>query len=165
MLLLPPLRPIFSPAPIVRQISKKLFVLFHNLHELNYTAPMTTQKAALTDIYSPIQEQLSDVQGEIFSILTTSNPLIGQVVKYFYSGSGKFLRPALCLLGASFGNPYSAPERRRPSFDLRSSPRHRPGCRDPRRAGRGAHPRGRSHRRFGQARSFHASRTNACGPP
>jgi octaprenyl-diphosphate synthase len=66
---------------------------------------MAIQKTDLADIYNPVQQHLSQVQGEIFSILTTSNKLIGQIVKYFYSGTGKLLRPSLCLLGASLGKP------------------------------------------------------------
>jgi len=60
---------------------------------------------SLQSIYEPVADNLSEVQGEIFRLLLTSNDLIAQVVKYFFSSSGKQLRPALCLLGACFGKP------------------------------------------------------------
>ena len=61
--------------------------------------------SSLAVVYEPITENLSQVQGEIFKLLSTSNDLIAQVVKYFFSSTGKQLRPALCLLGANFGKP------------------------------------------------------------
>jgi len=65
----------------------------------------STKDITLNTVYEPISDRLGDVPGEIFKILSTPNELISQVVKYFYSGAGKFLRPALCLFGASFGAP------------------------------------------------------------
>jgi octaprenyl-diphosphate synthase len=66
---------------------------------------MKTSETSLNSIFAAIEEPLSKVQGEIFKNLSTSNELISQVVKYFFSSSGKLLRPALCLLGANFGKP------------------------------------------------------------
>jgi len=59
-------------------------------------------KPSLEDIYSPVQEALSQVDEAILEILETSNPLSQEVVRYFFSSKGKYLRPALSLLGASF---------------------------------------------------------------
>lgn len=66
---------------------------------------MRTAQNSLSEIFSPVSEPLAEVQGEIFRNLSTPNELISQVIKYFFSSSGKLLRPALCLLGASFGKP------------------------------------------------------------
>lgn len=66
---------------------------------------MKTADLSLQSIYEPVAEPLAEVQGEIFKFLSSSNELITQVVKYFFSSPGKLLRPALCLLGGHFGRP------------------------------------------------------------
>ncbi len=58
----------------------------------------------LDEIYSPIERELPIAQEKIFDILKTPNELSEEVVRYFFKAKGKFLRPALTLLGASFGN-------------------------------------------------------------
>lgn len=59
-------------------------------------------KPSLEEIYSPIQEDLDKVEEAIFEILATSNQLSREVIRYFFSNKGKYLRPALCLLGGVF---------------------------------------------------------------
>lgn len=59
-------------------------------------------KTSIEEIYAPVQSQLNQVDQAILDILTTSNPLSREVIEYFFSAKGKCLRPALCLLGASF---------------------------------------------------------------
>lgn len=56
---------------------------------------------ALEDIYQPIQKHLPLVEERILDILATPNELSSEVVCYFFKSKGKFLRPALVLLGAS----------------------------------------------------------------
>ncbi|MFZ5801542.1 MAG: polyprenyl synthetase family protein [Candidatus Omnitrophota bacterium] len=51
-------------------------------------------------IYGPIADDLRKVPEAILSILDSSNPLIGDVVRHFFAGQGKLLRPALTFLGA-----------------------------------------------------------------
>lgn len=63
---------------------------------------MSTQPAiTLEEIYAPIQVPVERVPQTIIDILSTSNDLATDVVKYFFSGKGKLLRPALTLLGAA----------------------------------------------------------------
>lgn len=59
----------------------------------------------LESIYGPIQGQLPQAEEKILHILATTNELSSEVIRYFFKAKGKFLRPALCLFGASFGNP------------------------------------------------------------
>jgi octaprenyl-diphosphate synthase len=59
-------------------------------------------KSSLNDIYAPIQAELDQVENSIIDILTTSNELSREVIRYFFSTKGKYLRPSLCLLGAAF---------------------------------------------------------------
>ncbi len=59
-------------------------------------------KPSLNEIYSPIQKELDEVEDSILNILTTSNQLSKEVIRYFFANKGKYLRPALCLFGASF---------------------------------------------------------------
>ena len=54
----------------------------------------------LEDIYVPIERELPLVEEKIFDILKTPNELSEEVVRYFFKSKGKFLRPALTLLGA-----------------------------------------------------------------
>ncbi|MCB9799266.1 MAG: polyprenyl synthetase family protein [Candidatus Omnitrophica bacterium] len=63
---------------------------------------MSIQPAiTLEEIYAPIQVPVERVPQTIIEILSTSNDLATDVVKYFFSGKGKLLRPALTLLGAA----------------------------------------------------------------
>lgn len=59
-------------------------------------------KTSLEDIYGPVQAELDRVDDSILDILSTSNQLSREVIKYFFSNKGKYLRPALCLLGGAF---------------------------------------------------------------
>jgi len=54
----------------------------------------------LEDIYIPVHEALKRIPGLIHETLQTPNRQIREVVSYFFSKNGKFLRPALLLLGA-----------------------------------------------------------------
>lgn len=60
----------------------------------NPTAP------TLEEIYEPIEAPVQVVPQTILDILSTSNELAEDVMRYFFSGKGKLLRPALTLLGA-----------------------------------------------------------------
>lgn len=55
---------------------------------------------SLEEIYKPIETSLKAVPASILDILSTPNELAQDVVKYFFSASGKLLRPALTFLGA-----------------------------------------------------------------
>jgi octaprenyl-diphosphate synthase len=59
-------------------------------------------KSSLEEIYAPIREGLDEIQEAILDILSTSNPLSREVIRYFFSSQGKYLRPALVLFGANF---------------------------------------------------------------
>ena len=59
-------------------------------------------KPSLEEIYGPIQEELNQVEGTILDILTTSNELSREVIRYFFTNKGKYLRPALSLFGSAF---------------------------------------------------------------
>ena len=63
---------------------------------------MQTQ-TSLEEIYAPIAKHLPAVENRILGILETPNELSSEVIRYFFKTKGKFLRPALCLLGASLG--------------------------------------------------------------
>jgi len=67
--------------------------------------PVFSRGTALQAIYEPVEAELSRVRGEIHAMLASSNELVSEVVGYFFSSPGKFLRPALTLLGARFGSP------------------------------------------------------------
>lgn len=58
-------------------------------------------KTAITleEIYAPVETRLQVVPSAILNILSSANELAGDVVRYFFSGKGKLLRPALTLLG------------------------------------------------------------------
>lgn len=58
-----------------------------------------TTTLTLEDIYAPIREGLGRVPGLIRETLQTPNHEIREMVQYFFSKNGKFLRPALVLLG------------------------------------------------------------------
>jgi len=66
---------------------------------------MKSTPSTIQSVYGPVEENLSQVQSEIQRLLSTSNDLTNQVSRYFFSNSGKMLRPALCFLGAGFGKP------------------------------------------------------------
>jgi octaprenyl-diphosphate synthase len=55
---------------------------------------------ALEDIYTPAREVLRRIPALIQETLQTPNRQIREIVDYFFSKNGKFLRPALLLLGA-----------------------------------------------------------------
>lgn len=57
-------------------------------------------QASLEEIYAPIRSELAQVPEVIIELLSTPNELSREVIRYFFSSKGKFLRPALCLLGA-----------------------------------------------------------------
>ncbi len=61
-------------------------------------------KTSLEEIYSPIQPELDRVEESVLDILTTSNQLSREVIRYFFANKGKYLRPALCLLGGVFSS-------------------------------------------------------------
>lgn len=54
----------------------------------------------LEEIYAPVAGRLHRVPQTILDILATPNELASDVIRYFFSGQGKLLRPALTLLGA-----------------------------------------------------------------
>ncbi len=58
-------------------------------------------KPSLEEIYAPVQQELDQVEEAILDILSTSNQLSREVIRYFFSNKGKYLRPALCLLGGT----------------------------------------------------------------
>lgn len=61
---------------------------------------MAQQTVSLEDIYAPVQKWLTQVPAAILDILSPTNELAGDVIRYFFSGQGKLLRPALAFLGA-----------------------------------------------------------------
>ena len=63
---------------------------------------MLSKSVSLEEIYRPIQSFLPLVEERILEILATPNELSSEVIRYFFQSKGKFLRPALVLLGASF---------------------------------------------------------------
>ena len=70
---------------------------------------MSQTTVTLDDIYAPVQAELRAVPETILDILSTPNELARDVIRYFFSASGKFLRPALTFLGArTLGGPGSS---------------------------------------------------------
>lgn len=67
------------------------------------------QTVSLEEIYAPIEKGLVRVPEAILDILTTPNPLAHEVIRYFFSASGKYLRPALTFLGGSVENQSLSP--------------------------------------------------------
>ncbi len=67
---------------------------------------------ALEEIYAPIESRLAAVPGAIFEILSTPNELAADVIRYFFSAHGKYLRPALTFLGAEVKEPKPGIEKR-----------------------------------------------------
>jgi len=67
------------------------------------------QTLSLEEIYSPIEKRIAEIPKAIFDILSTPNELAHEVIRYFFSRQGKFLRPALTFFGAAMeeGNPLS----------------------------------------------------------
>ncbi|OGW69367.1 MAG: hypothetical protein A2036_03415 [Omnitrophica bacterium GWA2_50_21] len=59
-------------------------------------------RPSLDEIYAPVQPYLDQVEESILDILSTSNELSREVIRYFFANKGKYLRPALCLLGGAF---------------------------------------------------------------
>lgn len=60
-------------------------------------------KPSLDEIYALIQPELDKVEEAIFDILSTPNELSREVIRYFFTNKGKYLRPALALFGAASG--------------------------------------------------------------
>ncbi|MBI4115498.1 MAG: polyprenyl synthetase family protein [Candidatus Omnitrophica bacterium] len=63
---------------------------------------------SLDEIYAPIEEPLLEVPDSILSILSTPNELASEVIRYFFSRQGKYLRPALTFFGAAIENHQSS---------------------------------------------------------
>ena len=63
----------------------------------------------LEEIYAPVEAPLQAIPHTILDILSTPNELAQDVVRYFFSGKGKLLRPALTLLGAKLSNQDTMP--------------------------------------------------------
>lgn len=61
---------------------------------------MSKTAVTLEEIYQPIETRIQAVPASILKILSTENPLAGDVIHYFFSAMGKLLRPALTFLGA-----------------------------------------------------------------
>ena len=55
---------------------------------------------SLEEIYAPIAPRLAKVPETILELLSSSNELASDVIRYFFSAQGKLLRPALTLLGS-----------------------------------------------------------------
>ncbi len=62
------------------------------------------QGVLLEDIYAPVEQPLKRIPGTLLDIVSTSNDLAHDVIRYFFSSQGKLLRPALALLGAQLKN-------------------------------------------------------------
>ena len=60
---------------------------------------------SLESIYAPVEDRLAQIPEAILDILSTPNELAHEVIRYFFSASGKYLRPALTFLGASLEGP------------------------------------------------------------
>ena len=58
------------------------------------------QTVSLEDIYAPVEGRLKSVPSAILDILSTGNELAADVIQYFFSATGKLLRPGLTFLGA-----------------------------------------------------------------
>lgn len=61
---------------------------------------MAKTAISLEEIYAPVELRLQAIPQTILEILSTPNELAGDVIRYFFSGRGKLLRPALTLVGA-----------------------------------------------------------------
>ncbi|MBU9889401.1 MAG: polyprenyl synthetase family protein [Candidatus Omnitrophica bacterium] len=61
----------------------------------------------LDDIYAPVREPLRKVPGLIEQALLTPNLQIRDIVRYFFSKNGKFLRPALVFLGGGLAGSWN----------------------------------------------------------
>jgi len=59
------------------------------------------QTLSLEEIYAPVESRLAQVPQAIFDILSTPNELAHEIIRYFFSRQGKYLRPALTFLGAT----------------------------------------------------------------
>ncbi len=59
------------------------------------------QTLTLEEIYAPIENQIARIPGMIFEVLATPNELTYEVIHYFFSRQGKFLRVALTFFGAA----------------------------------------------------------------
>ena len=62
------------------------------------------QTVSLEEIYLPVEKALAEVPEAIFDILATPNELAQEIIRYFFSRQGKYLRPALTLFGAALEN-------------------------------------------------------------
>jgi octaprenyl-diphosphate synthase len=60
-------------------------------------------RLSLSEIYAPVEDRLIRIPEAILDILSTPNELASEVVRYFFSRQGKYLRPALTFLGALMG--------------------------------------------------------------
>ncbi|UCB42228.1 MAG: polyprenyl synthetase family protein [Dehalococcoidales bacterium] len=58
----------------------------------------------LSDIYRPVQEDLTAVQAELKSICQVGNPYLAELLEYSLIGGGKKIRPILALLSAKSYN-------------------------------------------------------------
>ena len=58
----------------------------------------------MDDIYAPIRDNLKQLPGLIEQTLLTPNLQIRDIVRYFFSKNGKFLRPALVFLGGGLAS-------------------------------------------------------------
>jgi octaprenyl-diphosphate synthase len=65
------------------------------------------QTVSLEEIYSPIDSRLVRIPEAILDILSTPNELADEVIRYFFSRQGKYLRPALTFFGAGLENSQS----------------------------------------------------------
>ena len=71
-----------------------------------------SQTITLDEIYAPIEARLDAVPAAILALLSTPNPLAGDVIRYFFSGQGKLLRPALTFFGAEIKGTNDAVQKR-----------------------------------------------------
>lgn len=65
---------------------------------------LSARAKTLDQIFKPIELFLPKVEAKILEILSTDNEFALEVIQYFFRSKGKFLRPALMLLGAGFGS-------------------------------------------------------------
>lgn len=66
------------------------------------------QTTRLEEIYAPIEQELEETPEAIFDILSTPNELAQEVIRYFFSRQGKYLRPALTFFGSAIENSHPA---------------------------------------------------------
>ncbi len=62
------------------------------------------ETTSLEEIYAPVDKRLAQVPEAILDILSTPNELASEVIRYFFSRQGKYLRPALTFFGAAIEN-------------------------------------------------------------